>query len=634
VSFQTFSLGSVTAKAGTTSSGVEDHTITDGIDPGKVVIYPHGYSVRIKVHLDKVAAESAFRRCGWSPSASDKVWKTYTPRGGNKRWVLRGSAWLTQRAPSNLGLPMAKANKAWRTRIYSLGLEECGTGYAVDLQGVRYRDIDRFMKDVLQVAVDNYEVDYYRKAERYLVLSPHDAHRVAEDLGGQSLAGRGRLTRKRFLLKDHEVPVTVRRQTQMKAMLTIYRIDRGATSQFKCEVSLAGKRRDRQQFGEADIETLDKILLGLVDDLDLAPTYKPARWEPRNFSATIEQDRFDPQTQKLGQKAWRGDPVTKRLREVVKKCHTPEAVVLLESRGQAGTYPPDTCIRTDQTTSSSGTPSQESLKGTCNNKRKRTWTREKGKGFGMSMWKDDSTNGNGNNVIPMRMPATWMKGGAWKAIAQEVGNLPGHLTEVILDGNQDPGPLIEAVCLHSGGKVGVSALCGTYDGGKTGDTWYSVNMAMLDHPVVDDINIWIIVVDVTTVQAIIHHINIIMNTMSPSWDPFRWGLFPWKAWVVGAWLWELIKELRDLCERENVKVVMISTDLRPQHGCGQLHKSHFYKDTRVRSWLGDAGRYLAHQRYRVEPGDGGWPGRVVAIKDEAEGLVGRLLFEKPGFTTP
>ena len=632
MSFQTFSLGFDPAKATLTSSGVEDRTITDGIDPGKVVIYPHGYSVRIKVHLDKADAELALGRCGWSASASDKVWKKYTPRGGNKRWVLRGSAWLTQRAPSNLGLPMARANKTWRTRIYSLGIEECGSdGYSVDLQGVRYRDIDRFMRDVLQIADTEYEVDYYRKAERYLVLSPHDAHRLAEDLGGQPVAGRGRLSRKRFLLKEHEVPVTVRRQTQMKAKVTIYRIDRGATSQFKCEVALAGKRRNRQQFHEADIEKLDKMLLGFVGDLDLNPTYKPARWEPRNFSASIEQGRFDPQTQKLGQKAWRGNPVTKRLREVVQKCHTPDAVVLVESRGGPGTYPPATRIRTDQTTSSSPNPSRENPKGTSN-KNQRAWTREKGKGFEVTIWKDDSTKGNGNNIVPKRVPVTWRKGGAWKAIAQEVGKLPGHLTEVILDGDQDPEPLIQALGKHSGGKVGVSALCGTYDKGKTGDTWYSVKMAMLDHPVVDDIDIWVIVVDVTTVQTIIDHITTIMTTMSSWWDPDQWGLFPWKAWAVGAWLWEAIDGLRDICEKENFKVVLVSTDLRPQHGHGKLHKSHYYKDTRVRSWLGDAGRNLAHQRYRVEPGDNGWPGRVVAIKDEAEGLVGRLLYEKPGFT--
>jgi len=144
----------------------------------------------------------------------------------------------------------------------------------------------------------------------------------------------------------------------------------------------------------------------------------------------------------------------------------------------------------------------------------------------------------------------------------------------------------------------------------------------------------VVVVDVTTVQAIIGHVTTVMNTMSPGWDPDLWGLFPWKAWIVGAWLWEAVEGLRDVCEREDFKVVLVSTDLRSQHGYGQLHKSHFYKDTRMRSWLGDAGRYLARQRYRVEPGDDGWPDRVVAIKDEAEGLVGRLLYEKPGFTVP
>jgi hypothetical protein len=611
------------------ASCIEGRTITDGIDPGKVVIYPHGYSLRIKVHLDKADAEVALGRCGWSPTASAKVWTAYTPRGGKRRWVMRGSAWLTQRAPSNLRLPMARANQTWRTRIYSLGIEECGTGYALDLVGVRYRDIDRFMREVLQVPEDMYEVDYYRKAERYLVLSAHDAHRLAEDLGGQPVAGRGRLSRKRFLLKDHEVPVTVRRQTQMMATVTIYRIDRGATSQFKCEVALAGKRRDRQQFHEPDIERLDKILLGLVDDLHLAPTYKPARWEPRNFSAPIELGRFDPLIRQLGQKAWRGRSVAKGLRDLVKKCHTPDALVLVENRVAVGTYLPGTCIRTNLQTASTSLSTTEVPEGIT--RRRRSWTREEGKGFDVSSWINGSKKRSGGNRASSREPVTWKKGGAWKAIAEEVGKLRGHLIEVILDGNQDPGPLIQAVGKHSGGKVGLSALCGTYDGGKTGDTWYSVKMAMLDYPVVDNIDTWVMVVDVSSVQAIIRHIHIIMSTMSPGWDPNRWGVFPWKAWAVGAWLWEAIEGLRDLCERENFKVVLVSTDLRPRHGYGPLHKSHYYKDTRMRSWLGDAGRYLTHQRYRVELGEDGWPDRVVAVKDEAEGLVGRLLYDRPGF---
>ncbi len=112
MTFETFSLGPSRPKP-VTASGVEGRTITDGIDPGKVVIYPHGYSVRIKVHLDKADAEVALGRCGWSPTASAKVWKTYTPRGGKRRWVMRGSAWLTQRAPSNFRLPMAQVNRSW-----------------------------------------------------------------------------------------------------------------------------------------------------------------------------------------------------------------------------------------------------------------------------------------------------------------------------------------------------------------------------------------------------------------------------------------------------------------------------------------------------------------------------------------
>jgi hypothetical protein len=128
--------------------------------------------------------------------------------------------------------------------------------------------------------------------------------------------------------------------------------------------------------------------------------------------------------------------------------------------------------------------------------------------------------------------------------------------------------------------------------------------------------------------------------------------------ATGAWLWETFEGLRRLGEETGLRVVAVTVDGRPEHGRGDLLRTHFFRDGRVRSHVGDAGRYHAHQRYLVErvvrtaftrgytettQGDDGpitqvydsrvehehEVGNIIALKDEAEGLAGRLIYEAP-----
>ncbi|MFI5299363.1 MAG: hypothetical protein ACHREM_14810, partial [Polyangiales bacterium] len=89
--------------------------------------------------------------------------------------------------------------------------------------------------------------------------------------------------------------------------------------------------------------------------------------------------------------------------------------------------------------------------------------------------------------------------------------------------------------------------------------------------------------------------------------------------AVGVWLWSLLQALRTVCEESGLNVVLITVDARRDVDSGLLRRSHYFTDARVRSFIGDAGRYWAHQRYIVEDG------RVVAIKDEHMGLPWRIL---------
>ncbi len=139
-----------------------------------------------------------------------------------------------------------------------------------------------------------FSVEHYLIAERYIVLTPSDAEHLASQLGSEACAGRGAYVRKSFLLRDHEVPIPIRRRARTKGRLSVYRIQRGATWVYKMELRLRGRRRDRQQFEEADIAKLDTILLEQVIRYGLTPIQKPSRWEPRDRSSQLEMGPYDP----------------------------------------------------------------------------------------------------------------------------------------------------------------------------------------------------------------------------------------------------------------------------------------------------------------------------------------------------
>ena len=75
------------------------------------------------------------------------------------------------------------------------------------------------------------------------------------------------------------------------------------------ELRLRGQRRDRKEFYRADVEKLDALLLDLIDKYQLKTIPKPVRWEPRSFGTSLERGAFDPNVQKLPQKAWRGNKI-------------------------------------------------------------------------------------------------------------------------------------------------------------------------------------------------------------------------------------------------------------------------------------------------------------------------------------
>ncbi len=637
-------------------SNLGGHSATDDISG--VLVYAHGCSVRVKINLEATSAVQALTRCGWNEVASPSIWKSSTPAPMTLRSVMRGSKWLEERAPGNAKLALVGRNREWKTRIYSLAIERKNDAFHVDLQVVRYGDIRKFMEEILGLYGSDYEIVYFRTVERFIVLPPHEAFRLAEKLGTAPSNGRGRLARKRYLAKDIEVPVVVRRWARATANLIVYRIDRGATAAYKVEARLRGQRHDRGQFHESDIEKLDAVLLDLVHRHGLHPIPKPARWEPRSFTTTRERGAFDPSMKRLPQGAWRGTQIPKQLKQTVESCHTPARVRWVACPRDSDAFPPSARIRSDSTASLGSVDAVDASDSIVKNVTmdlRNIWKRVEGESFEVTRYILANQEDVDVHHSADRDP--------WKRIADDIAHSRLYLHEVLLDPEQCPGPLLQALAGGGLGNIGVAALCAVHSSGHP-DTWPAVSEAALAHPFEgDDVDTCVIVIDPSAVDDVASAVVgddtfergplMLPESVAPGMDPLP-ALFR----ATGAWLADLFQELRRHGEETGVRYVMVTCDGRPEHGRGTPQRSHYFRDGRVRSSIGDAGRYYAHMRYlaervvkttwksgyheTIDDGDAtilvehhprvdqeSIVGKVVVIKDECEGLTGRLVYEAP-----
>lgn len=616
-----------------------------------VPIYPHGISVRVVIDVRGNELKDKLATVGYP--LDGPAWRTWTSHG-RRRHCMRGSKWLTERIAKTRRLPLHRANRDWRTRLFNVAFDIASGPIFLDLQGTRIdADVRRLVEDVLGFHVDQWRILHYRRAERYIVLMPHEAYRLAESLGTKPCRGNGRLARKRWLARDHEIPITIRHRTNGVAKLSVYRINNGATSPFKCEVVLQGKTSGRQQFGEKDIGKLDAILLDLVVRHDLHPICKPARWEPYTGRTAVDRGNFDISLKKIGWSAYRGcKPATEGIQEVVRVCHTPSEVEVIsfahESQGEG--YPPSPRSRirfeshphphhpilddgshphphphhpiVDDGSLPDGIPSRhhDAMKLSIRSSspgRHLGWTLVEGGPLVPSLYRSHLPE----DVEPLWHPDPYDR------LASELALLRGTLSEVVLDPEVDPGSFLGALERHLDDFAVISIA-------HPWNAWQSVIDAARRHPGDDDTMTVVLVIDPTAACVVESAVSV--------WDDDSGRMLPGPlvrsdvAWVqdafalttkaTAAWLWDLLRGLREeVCDLSGGRVIVVTVDARPDHGRGPLLRSHCFRDGRVRSSIGDAGRYWAHQRYYVEPGRHGRARRVVAWKDEAEGLTGREL---------
>ena len=526
--------------------------------PDDLLVHTHGWNVRLRLDVDAEDVAQHLERLGWSER--HRSWKRTEPKGGT-RWTLRGCAWLTGRKPTRRS-SAGRCCREWGVDFRSVAVQRGEDAYYLDLQGVRRGDIERFMREVPHLRPEQWSIPYWRGYERYVTLSPPDAHRISENLGGRYERGKrkSRYRRKEYLLRGHTVERPFRVRAKVKVEVVVYRIWRGATAAWKLEARLTGRTSARKTFSETEaINILDGVLAELVEEHQLKPIQKPARWEPRDRDAPIENAQRTT-SKSLPMRVWRGPRPEER------ECNTPLPLSFVGSVEKSGTCPSS----------------------------------------------DDASGVSSPTPLPPARNLT--------LLSKEIASLPsGFLTEVILDGNLSPYSFVHAI--GSQPKVNLMALLWTVsmDGLEEHeqDSFLAPPdvEALSDFPVTEEATHLAIVVD-----------PFILSALAPPAVDEEGDLVKGEEWygheVASKALAGRIRGLLETIVVSGLSVVLVTTDARPQHAVRWWEARHFNGDFKVRSSLGGAGCHYANNRYRVDADGfiecmkdeavGLGPGRIIA----------------------
>jgi len=94
--------------------------------------------------------------------------------------------------------------------LYNVAVVKREHGMFIDLEGVRQGDRAKLLHGILGLAAEDWSVKYFRRLERYIVLSQPEEHRLAAKLGGEPHRERGRRARVEWLHHHFRRDVTIR----------------------------------------------------------------------------------------------------------------------------------------------------------------------------------------------------------------------------------------------------------------------------------------------------------------------------------------------------------------------------------------------------------------------------------------
>lgn len=602
------------------------HSATDGAHEGVVFIYTHGISARVEITSGASALKEGLLTGGFGVGGA--AWVQLHRSESAWKGRLRGSVWLTGRAPGtrqNKQSPLAQLRRRLGVALFALDVDLEGEVAHLNLQTVRQEDVGR----VLEGLGLEGRVVYLRRLERYIVLTPADAKRLGKALGETPRYGRGREKAKFFFVNDYQLPIVVGSAKHRTATLKVYRVGPGATSLYRMEVTLAGRTNQRGNFAEADVEKIDELLLGLVDDHALHPVPKPTRWEPVAPTAKGLAPR-DGLLRQLRPTAWRGGRVRDGLRRAVWEGHIPPTLEIASSTAESSQTEPvrsSARIRYSRqclSSSSVPNPSSESLDASTTQSPS-----------------DPGSTSPASAPTSALAPAIYMSEGAvgpaapssissvfyaedpLASMVDEIERLPG-VYEIVLDDGCGPASVIRLLTERFGTEVGFVAI-------GHQNMWASVERAEADYPLRNGQKVMVACLD----PSYLAHFHAAFATDDLQPGPLmRHGFARLDGVDPSFMLWQgmagalaaLVEQLREEVETTGSRFVFITQDARPARGRASWSRAQAWTDARVRSTLGDAGRRSAHCRYFIDTDPVGRVREVVAWKDEHEGLMGRVLF--------
>ena len=638
---------------------------SEGSIDGVHRICTHGCTTRVRFPgspRERVIA--AWESLGF-PVYDPDSWCVVRRADGVERYRMLGSASLTGRAPGRStktrNSALVKLRREHRMALYCLDLELTGpVGPTLGIQTVRQSDV----AEIIGLLGLQAEICHYSRIERYVVLAPTEAHKLASAFDKPLHHGRGRNSPKQFAIESVPIRVTLPDQRSREVTLKAYRITRGATASFRLEATLGGQKAKGNVYRADAFEAVDEVLLNFLHRYGLRTIPKPARWEPLEPSRVraMPSDRLLTGVRSSG---WRGRALTPAARNTVARLHTPHGAFtgrdiagLPEIPSSQDALTASACISVDRPPEGDDDPASftrevgvetgeiptlikepETIESTYDSDEVVSFTDEE-----ITIVEQNEEDVEGSEIVERASPKNCPLDG----VLREIQTFGQGLHEIVLDFEDDPKRLIDAIKKRFGDSVGFGSL--SLIDGATGwpDTWNSVVEALSDRSIRDEQQVSVIVVD--------------PNVVSYWHEAFcdiglRPGPFVAKGWsgrpvsgdisdrywdVLGTALYDDLERLREATERPGGGIVIfVTVDARPLHAVGAWRKSHGYTDARVRSILGRAGARFCHQRYFVESAlvpvrkvaagvirksEERIVRRVICWKDEIEGLVGRCAY--------
>ncbi len=639
---------------------------SEGTEAGHHHIYTHGCTARVRFPgASREQVLEAWEALGYPVDDPDH-WCVIRRSDAVERYRMTGSASLTGQAPGRTAKTrnssLVELRRSQKLGLYCLDLDLTGSGGpSLGIQSVRQTDIGEL---VGRLGLPH-EICHYTRIERYVVLPPAEAHRLAEAFDKPFHQGRGKNSPKQFAIEGLPLSLLLPDGRARQVALKAYRITRGATASFRLEATLGGPKAKGNVYQADAFAALDNVLVDFLELHRLRTIPKPARWEPLEPSR-VKSSPTDRLLTGVRSTGWRGKAIRPAEKHTVARLHTPHGASAGIDLDEVADFPDgqdgsggSSCISVDYTPEAEPEAPQSS---------------------------QDREEANEENLIPMMDPMLFesmnhedesvsftdeelrferatqedeavetfevressSRNCPYETCLREIQTFGQGLHEIVLDFEHDPKDVLAAIKKTFGDSVGFGALSLRSQGTGMPDTWRSVAIAEVDQPIRDDRSVNVIVVDP-------NYVSYWHEAFSDS--RLRPGPYVAKGWsanllngdvsdrywdVLGTALWDDLEQLREVTERPGGGIVILVTvDARPFHGTGPWRKSHLYTDARLRSILGRAGTRFCHQRYFIESAMvpvrkvGGGPirqserreiRRVICWKDEIEGLVGRCTY--------